>query len=154
MSFESELQEWLAGRARDNASDRFAYNSVVINDWDFKDDSGDNSPYVLIADSVDVEYDTLTTNMVVRATIVVIFDGWKETLDTFRDAREDFVRAILGQTQQLGGKFVAVNKVYNGGEIVETYDPSIDRELQPMSLPIFISQQMNIHVETGAITDD
>lgn len=129
--------------------DEFSSVDVAINDWSLLDAPNINAPYVIIqnADDFTARKDTSVTQAqwLIPVELFVNFTDWKETLDRFRTYRQALVTLFGGSTDARsadGIEGLTIDVIRNRGPITPYYDKYIPADLQPESLPVFLSQAL------------
>lgn len=128
----------------------FGSSGVLINDFDVLDQSVHGGPYFIIQNSDELvsEQETVTDtgSFTLPASIFVPFDSWKESLDTFRDARQSVIDEFneVGTARSANGiDGVNIRVIRPDGPIDYLTADNND----PMALPVFITQRFIFEVQ-------
>jgi len=127
----------------------FAFDDVVINDWDLLDGPLERGPYLIIMnyDNFDWRQDVGTvqqTNMRQPVSIVQPFLGtWKETLDAFRDVRQTVKDKLVGVVRSAGGiEGLTIGLIRNGSPIEPRYLIQVSEDGREQMIPAYVEQEI------------
>lgn len=132
----------------------FSDDDVTINDWKILDQSSASAPYAIIENAVNINTEKETSDSQnsydVPVNLFVAFTEWKATLDAFRNLREAVFAAFIatGTAMSANGlEGTTIRNIRTGGEIGFYFDRGLSAELQSVSMPAFVSQQILFRVE-------
>lgn len=145
---EEDVQGWIQDKLA-AITGTFVSGTVLVNDWSLRDMASELGPRVIIANADDFGIDMTSIERfwrcVVPIVLLVPFRDWNETSVSFRDARQAILDSFMID-RKVGDEGAWAEFVVNGGVITEVYDPYTPAEMIHESLPIFVSQQINVGV--------
>jgi len=146
MTTEKQLQEGIKA----TAEAALGVDHVYINDQTMLDGSLDNAPYFVILNSDEFvgEQETVTVggSIPIPALLIEAFEDWEVSGNAFRDNRQLIIDEFdkVGTARSAGGlEGVNIRRIRPGSPVTYiTADPE-----NPLSLPVFIVQQILFEVE-------
>lgn len=143
---QESLQTWLQGLSI------FADVDVTINDYSIFDGPAGEGPFAVIENSDDFNssQDGYTPNdsWSIPVLLIVPFTFDKETLDNFRDYRQDIINEAndrTGNRTPVAGADVA--SIRSGTKVLHWYGDGV-QETEPGTFPLYVFQQLIFDVRT------
>lgn len=125
---------------------RFSKAEIVIDDYSILDETVHRSPYLILETPDDFESTQRTKIPVtvwnVPVTLFVRFTEWKDSLEEFRECRNELITLMNGTAGERSAnqQSTTIDTIKNIGKIQPFYDPYLSEEQVKVAMPLFLFQ--------------